>query len=125
MALNVARGATAGILGAVSGALEEQTPTMIGTTAVRYSTMVEALGLVAGLGLQLASPFTMPQMADGLADGGLALLLRRGAQFARRQMAPVTTTSAHYAERVSGWASPQGVRGDVGSFTGGRKYVLT
>jgi hypothetical protein len=82
VALNVVRSGTAGVLGIASGALASQ-PALTITTGVSLSpsSIAEGVGFVLGAGLQFLSPMTMPNLADGLVDGGLALLLRRGAAY--------------------------------------------
>lgn len=100
MGLNLVRGATAGVLGAASGALESQPGVVLGTTTIRYSTIVEGVGLVAGAGLQLAAPMMAANVADGLVDGGLALLLRRGTAFAMTKLRASPYAAPNYAKRV-------------------------
>ena len=120
MGMNLIRGASAGVLGIASGALENQTPLMLGTNRVKWSTVVEAVGLLAGVGMQLVAPFTMPNVADGLADGSVALLLRRGTVFAMTQMG-APQTAAHTAARVYGNTA----RADItGRFPGQQRSVL-
>ncbi len=94
MGLNLMRTGTGAVLGVGSGVLEPPTtqPLMLGTTAISYSTILEATGLVAGAALQLVSPYTVPEVADGLVDGGVALLARRGSQYAMSK-----TRTAAYA----------------------------
>ena len=126
MGLNLVRGATAGVLGAASGALESQPGVALGTTTIRYSTIVESVGLVAGAGLQLAAPMMAANLADGLVDGGLALLLRRGAAFAMAQMRTGAWATPNQATRVN----PQLVagssyRGQVGVSSRVPKRTLT
>lgn len=132
MAMNLARTGTAGVVGVASGVLSAKPeglvdPLVIGGTTIQFATIAEGLALVAGAGLQLLAPFTMPSVADGLVDGGLALLARRGTVFAVKstQAAPFATragyTMPNIASRVGGLA-----RGAVGGSSGlGRKVTAT
>ena len=121
MGMNLVRGASAGVLGVASGALENQTPLALGGQSIRLSTIVEAVGLVAGAGMPLVAPFTLPNVADGLADGALALLLRRGTVFAISNLG--VGAAAHTAARVYGNTSS--ARGDIsGRFQGQNQTAL-
>lgn len=104
MGMNLARTGTAAVVGIASGmlAVKATTTLSLGTNmAVSYATVAEAVSLVAGAALQALSPYTMPDIVDGLVDGGAALLLRRGAVYAqgkKETLAARTGTSA--------WAAP-------------------
>lgn len=94
MAMNLARTGIAGVVGVASGALFPETvaggpgikPIDIGGTKIGWDTVAEGVALVGGAAMQLLAPFTMPSIADGLVDGGLALLARRGTTLALKQV---------------------------------------
>ena len=46
-------------------------------TRISYGAVTEAVALVAGVGMQLLMPFTLPDVAEGLTDAGLVLLAHR------------------------------------------------
>ena len=125
MGLNLVRDATSGVLGAASGSLESQPGVVMGTTTIRYSTIVEAVGLVAGAGLQIAAPNMAVNVADGLVGGGLALLMRRGTAFAMARMRTAALASPQYAQRVNTQFTPAPARGQVGVSTTVPKRNLT
>jgi hypothetical protein len=136
MAMNLTRTGTALVLGAASGGLEPPTlkALTLGSTVISWSTVVEALGLVAGAGLQLMAPFTMPSVADGLVDGGIALLARRGTNYAITRARPTTTTAGMiapfaYGQQVlpaaNGAALYGGIRPQVGAVSNVPKKTLT
>jgi len=142
MGMNLARTGVAGALGIGSGVLDPASgvvqPLMLGTTSVSYAAILEALGLVGGGILQFAMPYTMPDVADGLVDGGIALLAARGTKYAVAKMRPTTAgAAAAYlgAQRVGALASGNGYgaltgaplysRGQVGGMAGVSKRTLT
>lgn len=134
MAMNLARTGTAGVVGVASGILAPPTvaPLVIGGTTIQYATIAEGAALLVGAGLQLLAPFTMPSVADGLVDGGIALLARRGTQFAVGQMqaspfaqralgSPYAMPNMAAAQRASAMA-----RGAIGGVSSdGRKVTAT
>jgi len=93
MALNIIRTGTAAVVGAASGGLDAD-PTRVwkfgaagSETVICYGTIVEAVALVAGAGLQLMMPFMAPNLADGAVDAGAALLAARGTRIALKPAA--------------------------------------
>ncbi|RJQ43388.1 MAG: hypothetical protein C4534_08300 [Gaiellales bacterium] len=87
MSFNIKRTLASGVVGAASGAtnagiLGQQLT--IGTTTIQYSTVVEAVGLVGGAALQMLMPYAMPDIVDGVVDGSIALLAKRGTELALR-----------------------------------------
>ena len=95
MSMNLARTATAAVVGAGSGVAGEAIePLKFGAvgseTVVSWGTIVEAVALLGGAGLQFMSPFTMPNIADGMVDGGIALLAARGARYVMTQTSTPT-----------------------------------
>lgn len=128
--LSLVRTGSAGLVGVASGALNGQPPLMLGTTAINWGTVAEAVALAGGAGLQLMSPHTMPNLADGLVDGSVALLLRRGTVYAMEQ-----TQAAPYgvpvgAQALGGYAPyampsyDGGGRAQVGSIGGTTKKKI-
>jgi len=80
--MNLVRtGAGVGV-GVVDGFLEANTLSL-GTTVVSYGTIVEAVALIGGAVMQIMMPYSMPELADGLVDGGAALLAFRGTKYAK------------------------------------------
>lgn len=127
MAMNLARTGVAAAVGAGSGAVSKPTQQfMIGTTAIPYSLAVEVAAAVVGAGLQFISPFTAPTIADGLVDGGIALLAARGV--GRLMNPPVAATMMGYrqmATRVSPELAGVRVGAQIGSVGTVRKVNLT
>lgn len=85
MSFNVVRVGSSGILGVAAGVVSTQTPLTIipatGTTpatTVGWDTVVAGVGLVLGAGMQFLAPTMLTNFADGLTDGGLALVARDG-----------------------------------------------
>jgi hypothetical protein len=128
MAMNLARTGVAAAVGAGSGAVSKPTQQfMIGTTAIPYSLAVEVAAAVVGAGLQFISPFTAPTIADGLVDGGIALLAARGV--GRLMNPPVAATMMGAYRQMATRVSPElaGVRAgaQIGSIGSVRKVSLT
>jgi hypothetical protein len=99
-------------------------PLVIGGTTIQYATIAEAVALLVGGGLQLLAPFTMPSVADGLVDGGISLLARRGTVFAMAQV-----NAAPFAQRAQ-YAMPNmlgsranAARGAIGGISGDPRKV--
>ena len=85
--LNLKRTLASGVVGVASGATNAGilgSQLTIGTTNIQYSTVVEAVGLVGGAALQMLMPYAMPDIVDGVVDGSLALLAKRGTELALR-----------------------------------------
>ena len=103
MAMDLLRTGVAAAVGAGSGAVSKPTQQfMIGTTAIPYSLAVEVTAAVVGAGLQFISPFTAPKIADGLVDGGLALLAARGVgRLMNPPVSPMVGSYRQMATRVS------------------------
>jgi hypothetical protein len=70
-------------------------------------TILEAVALLGGAVIQMASPYTMPDVVDGLVDGGVALLLRRGGIQAMKMVKPAALYSG-------AWSQPAGLYGARG-----------
>jgi hypothetical protein len=99
--MNLARTGTAGVLGLASGALTPPTvaPIVITSTmSVEAGTILEAVALVGGAVMQFASPYSVPDIVDGLVDGGVALLLRRGGIWAMKAVKPAAAYLGAYAQ---------------------------
>jgi len=106
MAMDLLRTGIAAAVGAGSGAVSKPTQQfMIGTTAIPYSLAVEAAAAVVGAGLQFISPFTAPKIADGLVDGGIALLAARGV--GRLMNPPVAGAMAGAYRQMATRVSPE------------------
>jgi len=128
MAMDLLRTGVAAAVGAGSGAVSKPTQQfLIGTTAIPYSLAVEVAAAVVGAGLQFISPFTAPKIADGLVDGGLALLAARGVgRLMNPPVAPMMGSYRQMATRVSGeLAGVPAYRGQVGSIGQVKKVSLT
>lgn len=129
MAMDLLRTGVAAAVGAGSGAVSKPTQHFeIGTTLIPYSLAVEVAAAVVGAGLQFISPFTAPTIADGLVDGGVALLAARGV--GRLMNPPVATVPMMGAYRqMATRVSPElaGVRAgaQIGSVGSVRKVSLT
>lgn len=85
MAFHVTRTLSSGALGLVSGGLNGGfvDPIKIGTTnptVIQWATVAEAVGFVGGAMMQQFMPYTVPDIVDGVVDGAIALLGRRGAE---------------------------------------------
>lgn len=94
MSLNIVRSGTSAVVGIASGALSTQPGISIGASlpAISPSAIAEAVALVVGAAAQFLSPATMPNFVDGLVDGGVALLARRGAMHLMLQTSGSTAT---------------------------------
>lgn len=142
MGMNLARTGAAAVLGIGSGVLDSGlvAPLDMGGTKVSYATILEALGLVGGGVLQFAMPDTMPAVADGLVDGGIALLAARGTKYAVAKLSPETVVPPvanprFGAQRVGALAGGNGYgaltghalysRGQIGGVAGVAKRTLT
>lgn len=132
MGMNLVRTGSSTVVGVASGALENRTPLVLGSTSVRWSTVAEGIALVGGAVMQLLSPFTMPNVVDGLVDGGAALLAARGTKYAMAQTGAGAMYGAHSygspylanpAAAYGGLASPC-ARGAVGNVSGAPKKEL-
>lgn len=132
MATNISRAATSAAVGVASAAAESATltPIQMGGQAIKYSTIVELLAVLGGAGMQFFSPYTMPNVVDGLVDGGLALVARRGAYAVLKQTMP--TNYPMYAHRIGGaYVSPQlsaagyGAYGQIGAVSRVPRRSLT
>ncbi len=128
MAMNLLRTGVAAAAGLASGALSSPkvTPLTLGTTSVSWGLVAEAVAVVGGAGLQFISPFTAPNLADGLVDGGIALLAARGANWAMSQTTPPPAAlmgRGQLATRVS----PEmfGARGQISAIGSVKKTSLT
>lgn len=100
MAMQLARTATAGVVGAGSGVLGSGilAPLSLGGMTIGYDTILEVVALVGGAVMQFAAPRAAPNVADGLVDGGLALGARRLTVFALKR--------AGVAPAMFGYGSP-------------------
>lgn len=118
MAMNLVRTGVAAVAGLASGALSSPkvAPLTLGTTSISWGLVAEAVAVVGGAGLQFISPFTAPNIADGLVDGGVALLAARGANWAMSQT--TTPAAALYGRgQLATRVSPEmvGARAAIGS----------
>lgn len=112
--MNLARTGTAAVVGMASAAAESPRLGSIPIVGqnVTYSTLVELLAVVAGGGMQYFSPYTVPNIVDGLVDGGIALLAKRGTERVLSQMA-----SPMFAERIGGrFVAPALLPGGMGAY---------
>ena len=131
MAMSLSRTGGAVVVGAASAVLAPPTvaPLTFGTTVITWSTVAEALALIGGGAMQMLAPFTMPNIADGLVDGGAALLSRRGVLYALA----LTRPAALMGVQVGGQAMDAGAyarpsyngRGQVGANAGLPKKTLS
>lgn len=124
MGMNLARTGAAGVLGLASGALTPPTIAPITVTTgvvLEAGTILEAVGLIGGAVLQFASPYTVPDIADGLVDGGLSLLLRRGGIQAMKMVKPAALSYGGYG--VGAWSRPAGVGAAAYGSIGGARGV--
>jgi hypothetical protein len=98
---NVVRVGSAGLLGVGSGVLDGAVTggPITSVPQITWGAVAEGVGLLAGAGLQLLSPATLPNLADGLVDGSVALLLRRGGEYA----ATALKTPAPAGAYVGAW----------------------
>ncbi len=116
MAMNLARVGTAAVLGLASGALTPNVKAGIpalqisADVAIEYGTILEAVALVGGAIMQFASPYSIPDVVDGLVDGGAALLMHRAGTFGMKQAFPYAVGGYASAGRMAngyiGGASP-------------------
>jgi hypothetical protein len=129
MAMNLVRTGVAAVAGLASGALSSPrvTPLTLGTTSVSWGLIAEGVAVVGGAGLQFISPFTAPNLADGLVDGGIALLSARGANWAMSKTAPAAPMygRGQLATRVSPAEMMSAARGAIGSVGSTKKFSLT
>lgn len=115
MARNLIRMGSAAALGVASHVLEPPTvaPLNLGGQTITYSTIAETLALVGGLAIQMAMPFTYPNVVDGMVDGGAALVARRATRY---MMTQVKTGAMTYPTmRIP---APSFTRSQVGSVQG-------
>lgn len=123
--MNLSRTGTTVLVGAASGALRGQRPLVLGGNAISYPAMAEAFALATGALLQFMSPYTAPNVADGLVDGGAALLAKRGTEVLMNRVAPAPAAmlaGGGYAP----WAMPSyDGRPQVGSIGKTPKRTLT
>lgn len=105
MAMNMVRTGTSAVTGVASGVLASDmvAPLQLGGQVISWATIVESLALIGGLGMQFMSPYTAPNMADGLVDGGAALLAARATVWAMSQGAGggAAAYALHMAQRAN------------------------
>ena len=111
MAFNLVEDGTIAVVGIASGALTKMAPVNIMGTNVGVDAIAEGAALVGGAALQFLMPGTLPNVADGLFDSGLALMARRGTIHLMNQ-----TTAA-------GWAGGAPYR--VGAATYGNAHAAS
>jgi len=118
MPMNMTRTASAGAIGVVSGVLSSPSvvkiPLDLGGTKISWGTVAEAVAVVGGSMAQYFMPFTAPNIVDGLVDGGIALLGRRGGEYAAAQLAG--GTAAGYAVSAARVAPMMGAGGYGGGY---------
>jgi len=87
MAMNMVRTGTCAVAGVASGVLSSGTiqPLNLGGQVVSWAAIAETVALLGGAALQFMSPFTAPSLADGLVDGGAALLAARATAWGMSQ----------------------------------------
>lgn len=135
MGLDFERTGVSAVTGVVSGAVEKQFPKSVslGGQAISYAGIAEAGLLVVGAVMQFVSPYTLPRVADGLVDGGAALVLRRAAvKLVPAGAAAMRSGGWYGAQQVGGRgaygasAAPcAGARGSVGSVSRTGKRELS
>jgi len=122
MALNLARTGTAVAVGLIDGVVEAKMATpafTLGTTAIHWSTIAEGVAVLGGAAWQFMAPYSMPNIADGLVEGGGALLAKRLTGMALGGTgtgAMLRTAPRGVAQRVApfGMASGRAAVGSVG-----------
>lgn len=130
MALNLPRTGTAAVVGVASGVLSDETrfpPLGTAPNTFSWGTIAEAAATLGGVGLQMMMPMTAPNLADGLVDGGLALLAARGTRWAMAQAAPPAggMMAAAYPSRLVGAGNiAPDYRAQIGNISGVRKVQL-
>lgn len=109
MSMNLARTATSGVVGVGSGVLGSGIlqPLNLGGMTIGYDAILEVTALLGGAVLQFAAPRTMPNVADGLVDGGLALGARRLTVFALKRTGVAGAARFGYASPYSVGAGAQ------------------
>ncbi|RJO60337.1 MAG: hypothetical protein C4542_09605 [Dehalococcoidia bacterium] len=125
--MHLVRTGSAAAVGVASGMLETSSmaPIVLGGFAITPAALVEGLALIGGGALQYFSPFTMPNIVDGVVDGGAALLGRRvGTMVGTRFL-----SGSAYARGGGSFAPYQvngagAARGYVGSVAGAPKRTL-
>ena len=128
MQMNLARtgtvagvGLVSGVLGSIKKSGAQPALFTLGSAVITYDVAFEAVALVGGALLQFTSPHTMPDVVDGLVDGGAALLFRRAGGWVGGQIPGLSSYAVGgYAApglyNASPWAqaSPCAARGAVG-----------
>jgi hypothetical protein len=129
MGMNLVRTGTSAVTGVASGVLSgpQISPLNLGGTAISWGLIAEAAALVGGAGMQLFMPFTASNLADGMVDGGAALLSSRAALWAMKRQGQSAAfrqsgTRGSMATQVSPGMISQGARAQVG-VTGGTKKL--
>ncbi len=124
--MNLVRIGSAAVVGVASGALGQMAtkPLMAEHPQLTsWSAIAEALALVGGGVLQFVSPFTMPDVVDGIVDGGIALVARRASDYV---IGKTKAPAASYAAQAAGYlASGMGARGQMSNISGLPHYSLT
>ena len=99
---NAVRAVGAAGLGIASGVADGAIaggPFMLGPAQVTWGAVAEVVGLGVGLAMQALSPATLPNLSDGLTDGGLALFARRAAEYGAKSLSGTAPTSF----QTAGW----------------------
>lgn len=107
MAMNLVRTGSAALVGLGSGALNNAivpATLHIAGIGVGYDAILEIGALAAGMGLQAFMPQTLPNLADGLVDGGIALTARRLSVFGVLALSNKNPTNVYAAQGMR--ASP-------------------
>jgi len=85
--MQLERTASCAAVGLASGIMDKAiAPVALGGQSFSGGTLAEAAALVVGIGMQQFSRFTMPNIVDGVVDGAIALLARRGGIYAAGAM---------------------------------------
>lgn len=119
--MDLARKGTVALTGVVSGALDNNQlqPVSLGSgIALSWSAIAEITALAVGGGLQFLMPNTLPSISDGLTDGALALVSRRGTKYL---MSQINRTGGTQPYRV---ANPQMRTGALAAPSYGARPVV-
>lgn len=105
MAMNLVRTGAAALVGLGSGVLNQSiTPStlVLAGIGVGYDAVFEAAALAAGVAGQALLPQTMPNLFDGLVDGGASLVARRLTVFGVNKLNGKNPTNL-FADRASAY----------------------
>lgn len=127
MPMNLVRSGGAAAVGLASGVLNPAViaPLDLGGTQIGWDFVTEGVGLAAGSVLQIMSPFTAPDLVDGVVAGSIALLGRRAGAYVAHKLRPTSTSAPAFLENfVAQQVAP--ARGYIGNLnTGAQKVRLS